>query len=64
MGMALEVATIAWHTLMWGFSVAAITAFVLVACGKLKVPAGRPPRRWQVAAVILATLLLAGIFLP
>ena len=64
MATVLEVAGVASDMLMWAFSVVAIAFVVLVACGKLKVPTGRPRRRWQVAVGILATLLLAGAFLP
>ena len=59
---ALEVARFASDLLMWVFSVAAITVFVLVVKGKLTLPEGPPPRRWRVAFVILALLLLAGVF--
>ena len=63
MATALEVAKIAWHILMSVFSVAAITVFVLVVKGKLKLPEGPLPRRWQVAFIILAVLMLAGTFI-
>lgn len=64
MATALEAAGVASDMLMWAFSIAAIALVVLVAFGKLKVPTERPPRRWQVAIGILATLLLASAILP
>ena len=62
--MVLETAYVAWHTLLLVCVVAGITVLGLVVCGKLKLPDGPPPRRWQVAFGILATLLLAGTLLP
>ena len=63
MATALEAARIVSDLLVLVISVAAITVLVLVVKGKLTLPDGPPPRRWQVAAVILAVLLLGGVFL-
>lgn len=49
MQAALEVASVAWHGLMWVFSIAAITVFVLTVTGKLTLPERLPSRRWKVA---------------
>ena len=61
--MVLEMAYLAWYTLVGLVVVASITVLGLVVSGKLK-PPERPPRRWQVAFGMLAVLLLAGLFLP
>ena len=64
MATALEVADVVLDTLMWAFSVLAITVFVLVAKGKIKLPKDPPPRRWKIALGVLAAVLLAGVLLP
>ncbi len=64
MATFLEVASIAWHVLMWVCSIAAITVFVLTMEGKLTLPKGPPPGRWKVLFGVLAVLLLAGALRP